>query len=87
VLLRIIHRNGYLLGTKIIQPHLNAKFCTSQDSGSTSTKGFEDDNKDESMKVKIFEAALPLVPQLGWSKECLEAGEYLQIKKITKNFI
>jgi ubiquinone biosynthesis protein COQ9 len=56
---------------------LNAKFCTSQDSGSsTSSNGFEDDSKDESMKMKIFEAALPLVPQLGWSKECLEAGDH-----------
>lgn len=76
MLLRIIHRNGYLLGTKIIQPHINAKFSTSQDSGATSSNnGLEDEQKDESMKIKIFEAALPLVPQLGFSKECLEAGE------------
>lgn len=88
VLLRVLVRNGFLLSnscTKIIQPRPNAKFCTSQDAGSqtASSKEFADDEeKEESMKIKIFEAAMPFVPELGWSKECLEAGIFKKINYI-----
>jgi len=83
VLTRIIHSCGNLLstnGSKIIRPLLTSNYCTagpSQDANATSSddRRAEESADEESMKMKIFTAALPLVPQLGWSKECLEAGK------------
>ncbi|XP_065351694.1 ubiquinone biosynthesis protein COQ9, mitochondrial [Cloeon dipterum] len=76
---------GNIMGrtTIIARPLLASNFSTnrttSQDANaSAQSEGRREEqdssSKEDDVKFKIFNAALPLVHQLGWTKECLEAG-------------
>ncbi|XP_059469791.1 ubiquinone biosynthesis protein COQ9, mitochondrial [Neocloeon triangulifer] len=86
MLARVVHCYGRNIfnsnRTKIAQhAQMNCSFSTNGTAegapvnDKNETKDEQDSsNKEDDVKLKIFTAALPLVPQYGWTKECLEAG-------------